>query len=362
MKKLTSIFLVLVLLLPVLPTMAEYTAADAYPDALAENYSGDWICAYGEVNGKVFEAESNLETLGMDSLLTLRIEDGTASFTGIKELGTDPMPLTFADGAMLFQPEEGVTVLTLQLLQDDVISMKFNMIPFGPTLYLVRVTGSAIDCRFENGGYIISIPIEENDKGWFAESLDDTVRLAGSEIENGSAVFRFEAVADGEATISVRHYYIACACDAAHTWDLTVKDGAIQECTGGSYTAAPQEKELDAFMSGEWLEDETQFTKMIVTKNELMGWDVEIVSPMTHGAFEFLATVYYDCWQDAFVYDTGMLYDLPAEADGARVEPAVTGSAGCMQFEAVNEEKTVLHWIDDAIQAGDVYFVRADAE
>lgn len=59
---------------------------------------------------------------------------------------------------------------------------------------------------------------------------------------------------------------------------------------------------------------------------------------------------------------TGMFYNLSAEADGARVEPAVTGSAGCMQFEAVNEEKTVLHWIDDAIQAGDVYFVRADAE
>jgi sodium-dependent dicarboxylate transporter 2/3/5 len=66
----------------------------------------------------------------------LKIEDGMAFFTGMPELETEPLPVTFADGALCFQPEENVIVFTLQLLEDGALSMRFNMIEFGPVLYL----------------------------------------------------------------------------------------------------------------------------------------------------------------------------------------------------------------------------------
>ena len=38
-------------------------------------------------------------------------------------------------------------------------------------------------------------------------------------------------------------------------------------------------------LSGEWAETNTQFTRMTVEKNPESGWDIEIVSPLTHGAY-----------------------------------------------------------------------------
>ena len=139
MKKITAILLSLLLALTALPAVAEYTAQEPAPDALMEDYFGPWICVWAEVAGNMFEAETDLEILGMDTILTLIVdEDGMAAFTGIPELSAEKMPLTFLDGAMLFEPEAGFTVLTLQLLQDGVIRMTFNMVPGAPTLYLCR--------------------------------------------------------------------------------------------------------------------------------------------------------------------------------------------------------------------------------
>ena len=47
-----------------------------------------------------------------------------------------------------------------------------------------------------------------------------------------------------------------------------------------------------------------------VTKRIENGWDVEITSPVSHGAWVIRATVYYDCDYDAFVYADGVKYDL----------------------------------------------------
>ena len=206
-----------------------------------------------------------------------------------------------------------------------------------------------IKCELTNGSYVIRISLAENDEGWYADEMLDNasvVKLGSAEKQDGCFVVRYDPVADGTATVSVRHYYCASACDQAHTWDLVVKDGKIEECVGGSYTANPAEEEQDPFISGEWLEKDTQFTKMTVTKNEARGWDVEAVSPMTHGAYIFKATVQYDCYLDAFVYDKGKFFNLPLEGNDLG-EPTAAGATGSLKLEADEENNLSLVWAKD---------------
>ncbi len=203
-------------------------------------------------------------------------------------------------------------------------------------------------CEIQEDGYVIRIPVEENDEGWHADETADSaaVKLAGAEKQDGCFVVRYAPAADGAATVQVRHFYCAAACDQALTWDLLVKDGRIVECTGGSHTANPSEDEMDAFISGAWLEKETQFTKLTIVRNEDRGWDVEAVSPMTHGAYVFRATVFYDCAEGAFLYEKGTFFALPAEGEDLG-EPTADGTAGSFTMEADGS----LVWRDDA---GDV--------
>ena len=207
----------------------------------------------------------------------------------------------------------------------------------------------AILCNIEDGSYIIRIPAQENDAGWYAEGPEGenaAVKLGSAGMEDGCFVVRYDPVSDGEAIITVRHFYCAVACDQVHTWYLAVQDGAIQEVTGGSYTAIPNEEEVDPVFSGKWMEKDTQFTQLTVEKNEAQGWDVEVTSPLTHGAYRFIATVYQDCYEHGFLYDKGELYDLPSDyTEGADLgEPALSGASGCFRFEA-DEGNLVLIWV-----------------
>lgn len=140
MKKFVSILLVLMLICLTISSLAEgaFTVTDPNPEATEEDYAGDWVCAYAGHGKDVFDAASHLSDLGMESLMTIHIENGLVSFTGMPDIGTDPLPFKYADGAMVFEPEEGVTVFTLQLLQDGTLSMKFNMVEVAAVLYLFR--------------------------------------------------------------------------------------------------------------------------------------------------------------------------------------------------------------------------------
>ena len=141
MKKFVSVLLALMLVCLTVSSMAEqpFTVAEPDPEALEADYAGDWICAYAGHGKDAFEAESHLSDLGMESLMTIHIENGFASFTGMPEMGADPIPFTYAGGAMVFEPEEGLVIFTLQLLQDGTLSMKFNMVEAAAVLYLFRV-------------------------------------------------------------------------------------------------------------------------------------------------------------------------------------------------------------------------------
>ena len=229
-----------------------------------------------------------------------------------------------------------------------------------------EMNSDAITGRIENSSYIIRIPVADSDMGWHADEIDPegaAVKLADAKMEDGCFVVRYDPVADGQTTVTVRHFYCAIASDQAHTWDLSVQDGKIQEVTGGSFTALPEEEEVDPYFSGTWLEKDTQFTRMTVAKNEARGWDVEIISPLTHGAYKFVATVYQDCCESAFLYDKGKLFSLPADyTEGMDLgEAEVAGATGVLKFEE-KEGALSLIWVRDENPDEIVIFDRVSQE
>ena len=220
--------------------------------------------------------------------------------------------------------------------------------------------GASIKCLIENGSYVIRVE-SGNGLGWIADDMaqdDSVVKLGRAESLDGAFVARYDPVGDGDATVSIRHY-TGIACDEAHTFDLRVENGAVTESTGGSFTASPDETEQDPYLCGEWLESETQFTRMTIAKNEGRGWDVEITSPLTHGAYVFKTTIYYDCDLDSLVYDKGKFWDAPiADAENPELgEAKIAGSTGAFTFTG-DDQKLCLTWHDDQQPEQQILFER----
>ena len=211
--------------------------------------------------------------------------------------------------------------------------------------------GTSINCLIEEGSYIIQIDDPDGDMGWVADDMaqdDSIVKLYDADLIEDTFVVRYDPVADGDVTVGVRHY-TGIACDELHTFDLHVENGAVTESTGGSYTASPDPTEQDPILIGEWLEKDTQFTQMTIEKNPSgAAWDVEITSPLTHGAYIFKTTIYYDCELDTFVYDKGKFWDVPVTDDeNAELGVAkIAGSTGSFTFGGTEEAPT-LTWYSD---------------
>lgn len=203
--------------------------------------------------------------------------------------------------------------------------------------------------RIEDGSYILRIPVQENEAGeWVADDMsqdDSIVKLAYTRLENGAFEVRYDPVGDGEMAVAIRHFS-GIACDEAHTFNLLVKDGKIQEVTGGSYTASPTDDELAAFYPGEWREQETQFTQMTIGTNDEGLLTAEIISPMTHGAYLFRMTLHYDCELDAFVYDDGAVYELPItdSEEAALGEPTQQHLGGRLLLMTDENDQLLLSW------------------
>ena len=214
--------------------------------------------------------------------------------------------------------------------------------------------------EMENGAYVLTV--KRNRSGeWRADEMaqdDSVVKLAAAGTDNGVFTARYEPAGDGEATVSLRHFNEYNTCDELHTFNLLVKDGKVQEETGGSYTASPDEADLDPFFSGEWLEENTQFIMLDVTKNPGDGWKVVITSPVSHGAWVIRATAYHDCDYDAFVYADGVKYDLiPGEE--TREKESETGLWGTLQISGTADHPQLV-WYDMNHSEGEtVCFERA---
>lgn len=217
--------------------------------------------------------------------------------------------------------------------------------------------GTKINCQIVDGSYVIRIDDPEGDLGWIADDMaqdESVVKLCDTGLIEDTFVVRYDPVDDGDVTVSVRHY-TGIACDEIHTFDLHVENGAVTESTGGSYTASPDEADLDPYLSGEWLESETQFTQMTIAKNAERGWDVEIASPLTHGAYVFKTTIYYDCDKDCFVYDKGKFWDVPItdEANPELGGAKIAGTAGTFSI-AGDEQRLSLIWTDYDERHGEI--------
>ena len=209
--------------------------------------------------------------------------------------------------------------------------------------------GTKINCQIVEGSYVIQIDVADGDTGWTADDMaqDDTVvKLYNADVIEGTFVARYDPVGDGDVTVGVRHF-TGNACDEVYTFDLNVENGAVTESTGGSYSASPEETDQDPYLSGEWTEKESQATQMTISKNAERGWDVEIVSPLTHGAYVFKATICYDCELDSFVYDDGRFWDVPIteEPNPDLGEAKIAGTTGSFSI-AGDEQGMSLTWTD----------------
>lgn len=146
MKKTAAMLLALLIACAGVLAAAEESYVPADPDlqARTEDYAGAWVCLYAGWPGNMMKTADHLEDLYVTEAPIMKIEGTAAVFTGLTEMGTDPVPLTEEeDGALSFIPEENVKVFTLRLLHDGVIAMKFNMIEFAPVFYFFPADAEA---------------------------------------------------------------------------------------------------------------------------------------------------------------------------------------------------------------------------
>ncbi|MBO4836961.1 MAG: hypothetical protein J5564_04630 [Clostridia bacterium] len=201
--------------------------------------------------------------------------------------------------------------------------------------------GSGMTGEIADGNYVIRIPLDPDDAAvWTADDPqweDAAVKLADTRTEDGMLVITYAPAAEGQTTVYIRHMDDG-VCDRMYGFDLSAGPDGITEVTGGSFTASPDPQDLDPYVTGEWLQAETQFTVMDITGNG-RGWDAEITSPMTHEAYVLRATLRYDCDLDCLVYSDGRLYDLPETET-----PAKTGLCGRMELLST-EDELQLAWI-----------------
>lgn len=112
---------------------------------------------------------------------------------------------------------------------------------------------------------------------------------------------------------------------------------------------------------GKWAEYETQFAQMTVEKNPVKGWDVEIVSPLTHGAFIFKTTIQYDENQRCYTYNKGKFWDVPVteEENPELGEAKIAGTIGTFTLTG-DGQIMILTWVDDSQPERKVLFERVD--
>ena len=223
---------------------------------------------------------------------------------------------------------------------------------------------NTINCLVEEGSFIVQIDDPEGDMGWKAETKDENiVSIYDADLIEDTFVVRYDPVNDGDTTVTVKHY-TGIACDQVYTWDLTVKDKAIAEPAGGSHTASPDPATFDDALIGKW-ETSDGMAAMTITKNPGGSvWDAEINGAASHNGYAFIATIYYDCEKNAFVYDKGKYWELPitdSEETTELGEPTNVGMSGAFTFSG-SEEKPVLTWKGDDENSIELEFNKAAAE
>lgn len=207
-----------------------------------------------------------------------------------------------------------------------------------------------INTLVEENSFVVQV-IDVTDEGWYAEvceGSEDKISLYDADILEGTFVARFDATADGEAEVNVRHYYNGFACDRAITYYLTITDG-IPEETGADDTMIGDPEEQSGVLVGEWEETEAPFASMTIEENEELGWDVEIISPDSADPFVFKTTIYADAL-DGFKYDKGKYWSVEitdSDEEQELGEATTAGATGKFDIGGGDDE-IIVEWTDDA--------------
>ena len=111
-------------------------AEPAAPVPQAEDFAGAYLCT------TISFGENVILPLEGDGPCILKIDGYEALIDGIPELGTEPLPLQYAEGELYFQPaEEDERVFTLRLLEDGTVTLTFDRIPEAPVFRFDPVGG-----------------------------------------------------------------------------------------------------------------------------------------------------------------------------------------------------------------------------
>lgn len=265
-----------------------------------------------------------------------RLPEGFLPWSHLQE--TNPAAATLPYYAIWSEADESGFITDSEAVPGEPDAATLNRIDEG----MNRVSG-----RIEDGAYVLTAQVKDPGE-WRADELaqdDSVLKLASSGVENGVFTARYEPTGDGDMAVVLRHYNEHNTCDELHSFDLRVRNGKVEDVTGGSFTASPAEEDVDSFLSGKWLEKDTQFTVLNITKNPEGGWYLEFTSPVSHGAWVIRATAYHDCDYDAFVYADGAKYLL--NSDGSIQDQAsASGLWGTLRIEADPSGSLQLVWYD----------------
>ena len=222
------------------------------------------------------------------------------------------------------------------------------------------------ECSLEDGLLVIRVPLDAEDGGAWAAWLSDededrSVDLQSSETADGFTVFTLAPLSDGWDTVEILRMRDDI-CVEFYSFLIEVQDGAFSETPYMDHNVSPDEALFDPYLIGEWLEAETQFRSMEISDRDGSGWDVTVVSPVSHGAYKFTASVHYDCSVDSLLYTDGTLYDLPATGEEP-VTPTREGLSGCIDLDVSAEAdgQLMLVW-EDPVTRDEVCFLRSDED
>lgn len=209
------------------------------------------------------------------------------------------------------------------------------------------VPGTQVNTLIVEGSFVVQIPVADDDDGWQADDMsqdDSVVKLYDADIIEDTFVARYDPTGDGDISVCVKHMD-GIACDEAFTWDLRVKDGAVQEVIGGSHAQTPAEAELDPHIAGEWQINDNVMAGMTITKNEGRGWALEIRSAFPE-ARVLRANVCYDCELNSLVFNDGTYYDFEIDnTPEGKVGKALTSDVeGSLALTTDEEENIILAW------------------
>ncbi|MBR3430438.1 MAG: hypothetical protein IKG87_10100 [Clostridia bacterium] len=121
--------------------------AEPEPNASAEDYNGDWICLYIEVNGIVMDLASNIDALEMEEVPAMTIEeDGTVTITGLEDyagsITADPLTFEFNDGILHcgsreYEQRTELLDISIIMLRDGMVTLDFGYGERGPIFHFI---------------------------------------------------------------------------------------------------------------------------------------------------------------------------------------------------------------------------------